>query len=111
MRVLPAPVSPVRTFSPGSNSRSRSWMTPRSVTWSWRSTGASYPRRATRPHGALLLAVSFGVSRQSELVPDPREERLPVATTDEADGAVRGADPDPGTDRRPHALTSVGGHQ
>jgi hypothetical protein len=39
--VLPAPVSPVSTVSPGAGSTSSSPITPRPVMWSCRSTGAS----------------------------------------------------------------------
>ena len=71
--VLPAPVSPVRTFRPGCSSRSRSSMTPRPLMCSSRSTARDPIPRVRHPPSPS--SPSVGSPGQLELVADPGEER------------------------------------
>ena len=86
--VLPAPVSPVRTFRPGCSARSRSSMTPSPVMWSSRSTRASYPAAPTsRRRGRRGLAVASPGSPNLSRTSD--EEPGRVVAADEPGRAAR----------------------
>ena len=81
-RLLPAPVSPVKTFSPGASSRRRRSISARSVTVSsrsgrrWRSLAPSRSRR-----------------QQLDLAPEQVPERQRAGRLDEADRAARAPGP------------------
>ena len=102
--VLPAPVSPVRTFRPGCSARSRSSMTPRPRCGARAARADPSPREPTS--SAVIVVV---VARQPELLPDEREEAGSVVPAHQARRTARGADPHPRPHRQLDALTAVGG--